>query len=759
MRAAAWGALLACCAWCAPSGAASAPAPALPASGAWVAAQDAPKPGPWPQTVADGDRSFVVYAPQYVSCEGDQVVFTQAVSRIPPPGMVDAAVMGTMTVTAKSTMGADEDELELHAFVVTDFAIGGSQAPAEDIAAMQRAIGAKAIALTRRALLHDMQFENAAASGTPGLGDDLPAFVVSKRRTVLVTVDGEPRLVALGDTGWRRVVNTPFILLQAPDGSFVVRLGASRWLASPDFARGYAPASPPPSEVVALLGAVPVPPVAAAGGGAGFAPADSGSGAAAQPAPVPLPDVLVVTQPTVLLASNGEPTLSDVAPGVQWMDNGRTPVLRTRQPDAWWALASGRWFTAPAFEGPWTRAAPSAVPASFALLPGGRLFDAVKASVPGTPEAVAAVVAAQAGRSVTVSRATARCGVRWFGTPDWRGIDGTLLRGSANASQPVVQVDRAFYCCDGALWFRSTEPDGPWTLCEAIPDAIDAIPASSPLFPVTGVDIVASDDSTVTFACRPAYLGTCIEGGAVVFGSGWSAPGIATPDGGWCAQPQTYGMPVAFDGETGTFAPDVADADADALPAVMPEVLYSGWAGWGWCPGWSSAWAWGLRMPASWDDWGPWWRAWHPYWNRWANARTDAQRRRDDAAAAELAERERDQAQADAAAEDQRRRQLSDEEAEWRARQRQAQEAALAADRQARAEAAKLRDARDAAQRERDQAAREAARRRGPVAPRGSLDWWYQYYNDYSHGYLSRATGYRDPRYAPAVRGAAPGAR
>lgn len=719
-----------------------------------AAAIEQPAQGPWPQAVGSGDRSFVVYAPQFVSYGGDAVLFTQAVSRVPPPGSVAAAVMGTMTVTGQVTAGADDDELELHSFTVTDLAIGGAEADAGDREAMQQAIGGKAIAITRGALVHDMQLTNVRACGTPALGDDLPDFVVAQRRTVLVTVDGEPRLEAIGDTGWRRVTNTPFIVLQAIDGSFVVRLGLSRWMGSQDLGRGYAPTGAPPSAVTAALGPVPVPPVAAAQSpGSGFeAPASAGADA-------PLPDVLVVTEPTVLIATNGAPTFADVAPGVQWIDNCRTPLLRTREPDAWWALASGRWFTASRIDGPWSRVPPASVPASFARLPGGRLFDAVKASVPGTPESVAAVVAAQAGRSVTVSRATARCGVQWSGDPVWRAIDGTLLRASANASQPVVQCDRLYYCCDGATWFWSPDASGPWTLCDAIPDAIDGIPASSPLYPVTGVDIVAADASTVTFACRPAYLGTCIDGGTVVYGSGWDWPGIAAPDGTWCAQPQTYGVPVAYDGETGTFAPDVADADADTLPAVQPAVLYAGWTGWGWCPGWSSAWAWGMRAPAAWDRWGPWWRAWHPYWNRWANARTEAQRRRDDAAATELADRERDEARAQAAAEADRLRQVSAEEAEWRERQRAAHEAALAADREARAEAVRLQDARDAAQRERDQAAREAARSRGPTAPRGSIDWWYEFYNDYSNGYLSRATGYRDPRYAPSARGSAEGAR
>ena len=714
-----------------------------------VARQDAagiPSPGPWPQTVSDGDRSFVLFAPQFRSFGGGAVEFAQVVSRVAPPGQVVAAVVGTAVIVAQAEPGADDGELELHSFTVQSLSFGGAEAADDERASLQRAIGPKAIAITRRALVHDMHAVNARAASTPGLGDLVPSIVVARRRTVLVSIEGDPRFAAVGDTGWRRVTNTPFIVLQAQDGSFLVRLGASRWMGSASLGSGYAPVDAPPPAVVAALGTAPPPPPSVAPVGSGFAD-PSAPGA-------PGADVLVATQPTVLVAMNGEPQLAGVAPGVSWVTNARATVLRTVAPDAWWVLAAGRWFSAPALEGPWARVAADAVPPAFAKLPGGRRFDAAKASVAGTPEAAQALVAAQEARSIRVSRATARCGVAWNGEPRWQPIDGTLLRGSANASQPVIECDRAYWCCDGGLWFRAEDPQGPWTLCDDLPDAIDGISAASPLFPVTGVDVVGADASSVTFAYTPAYLGTFIDGGTVVYGTGWDEPGIELPNDGWAAQPQTYSLPVQFDPDTGTFAPDAADADADLQPALLPDVLSGGWVGWGWCPGWSSAWAWGWRSPQAWDDWSQWWRRWNPYWNRWANARTVDQRLRDDRAAEELARRERDAAEAERADE---RRAISEQEAAWRERQAADRAAVADAERdaRARAEAVRLRDLRDEQQRERDLAERQAMQRGGPVAPRGSIQWWYQYANDYSHGYLSRATGYRDPRYAPAARAAA----
>jgi hypothetical protein len=224
--------------------------------------------------------------------------------------------------------------------------------------------------------------------------------------------------------------------------------------------------------------------------------------------------------------------------------------------------------------------------------------------------------------------------------------------------------------------------------------------------------------------------------------------------------PQPYPLSVAFDADTGTFAPDCRGRSAAAQPALLPEALVGGWPGWSWCSGWTSAWAWAWTQPGSAGEWPAWWRRWNPYWNRWANARTAAQRRRDEAAAAELADRqaEEDAAERAAAAQaDEERRELDAQEAAWRERQAADRRAALEAEQDAadaRAQAARFADRRSD-ERVRADAAGRAPVRTGPTAPRGSIDWWYQFYNDYSNGYLSRATGYRDPRYAPGAWGAA----
>ncbi len=725
--------------------------PALPASAGVRPRQSAApaSPGPWPQVLRDGERAFTVFAPRFRSYAAD-VVFDQPVRRgdgTQPGAPGDAATDGRMTVRAAVSPGADDGELELHSFTVDSLAFGGTDAPQADVDALQRAIGGRAIGITRRALLHDMRVENARGASTPDLGDLQPSVRVERRRAVLLQVHGSPRVRPLGRGGWGRVVNTPWILLQSPEGNLVARIGPSMWVSAPDVGRDFVPCDAPPVDVSAALGSAPR-------AGAGDLPA-----ASAAPAGPP-PALVAATDPAVLVSVDGDPALAPVAPGVEWATNAHPTLLRTAGPETWWVLACGRWFRAASLDGPWGRAAAADLPGGFALLPGGRLFDAVKASVPGTPEAVQAVAAAGEARSVRVVRSAATCTAAWFGAPAWLDIPGTGMRGSANASEPVVECRGAYYCCEDAVWFRADSPSGPWSACDDLPDEFASIPAASPFFPLSAVTVVAADAGSITFAYTPAYLGTCVEDGAVVFGTGWEVPWVPLGEDQFAMLPQPYPLSVAFDADTGTFAPDCRGRSAAVQPALLPEALVGGWPGWSWCSGWTSAWAWAWTQPGSAGEWPAWWRRWNPYWNRWANARSAEQRRRDEAAAAELADRQAEEDAADRAAAaqaDEERRELDAQEAAWRERQAADRRAALEAEQDAadaRAQAARFADRRSD-ERVRADAAGRAPVRTGPTAPRGSIDWWYQFYNDYSNGYLSRATGYRDPRYAPGAWGAA----
>ena len=673
---------------------------------AGVPGQPAPDAG-WPQSVASpsGIR-YELFAPWFTAYDGALVEVRHAVVRTDAGG---TASTGEVTLRAAAEPGPVPGELELLRFEVTGLVLDGRAAEPAERAALSAVLSGRALLTTRQAVTHDLVAIDAraavAAAGDPAPWS--PAVIVADRHAFALGIDGDPRTEPLAGTGWLEVVNTPWVILVAPDGTFWVLCGSDRWMRSVSFDGGYEPTAPPPADVLAAV-AAPSP-------------------AVASPDSSAAPAVFVVTQPTVVVWTQGAPAPVAVAPGVEWVPNAGPLVLRTLAPEAWWVLAAGTWLRADRLDAPWAPVAPADVPAEFALLPGGRVLGPAKASVPHTPEAAAAVAAVAERRTVTVRRAAAACAVTWDGAPAWQGVPGTPMRLATNASRPVLEANRRLWCCDDAVWFVADGPDGPWSVADALPDALDAVPAWSAAYPLSFVEVRSSDESSVTFSYRPGYFGTRIDGGAACFGSAAPADG----DGGAVA-PTAFGVPLSFDPASGTFGPAWGSLDRSWRPSVRVSVQRAGWRGWGVSPSLTAAWASCLDARNA-SPWPEFWTTWTPGSVRWADARTAAARARDAADRALVAARE------PVSAPDPAPVAISDDESEWRRRVAEAGRRASRAAADERVDGPPrlvpvanpgLGDATDAAA--------------GPR--RGSSQWWYRYINDYTHGFLSRANGYRDPR-------------
>src|SRR4030095_11214385 len=77
-----------------------------------------------------------------------------------------------------------------------------------------------------------------------------------------------------------------------------------------------------------------------------------------------------------------------------WVNNTESDVFRMGKNGLVYFLVSGRWFSAPDFTGPWTFATPH-LPDDFKKIPLEHPRSRVRASVPGTDEAIEAVLLAE----------------------------------------------------------------------------------------------------------------------------------------------------------------------------------------------------------------------------------------------------------------------------------------------------------------------------------------------------------------------------
>lgn len=599
---------------------ASAPA-AAPATGATKAprAYDSP----WPQSATKDGIVYTVDKPSFTSVDGAQVKMTAPLQVT----MDDGSMMsGSVEVSATIAPSDKDGDVELNRMVVVSASLDGADDTAKVQAALNTLLEKAALTVARATIVQDMDIEPVT---TPGLSHAPPVIRVVEKPTVLLSIDGPPHSLPLGSTGWRYVTNTPFIVLLDPNSSWFLRLGQSDWRGARMINGPWQPVPAPPVEVVATLGTPPqLPPDVQRD------QANAAKSQAATKAAVP-PDVLVATQPTVLISLNGPPQLAAVCDGVQGASNTNGVLLRTAAPDQWWTLASGRWFAAAALSGPWTYVAPGDLPKAFANLPATGQYTGALASVPNTTAAKEAVLANAEMRTVTIERAQATCGVTIQGQPNLAPIGGTALLFVTNASLPLVKSGQTYYCCDSAAWFSAPNVSGPWTLCDAVPDDVYKIPPSCPIFACTFVEVLGSTATSVSFGFTPGYMGTYMQDGTVVYGTGYAYKPADLGGGATQTYPTTYGSDPGYDPDSGTFAPPTADTYIDSYPAVQPIYLSSGYCGWGWCGGWTSSWGYGWGNWGYWNHWDRYWNNWHPYnnhwnqnWNQWHQGQYQAQQSR-----------------------------------------------------------------------------------------------------------------------------------
>jgi hypothetical protein len=151
-----------------------------------------------------------------------------------------------------------------------------------------------------------------------------------------------------------------------------------------------------------------------------------------------------------------------------------------------------------------------------------------------------------------------------------------------------------------------------------VPADIYTIPASCPVYPCTFVEVYGSTKDTVTFGFTSGYMGSYMQGGAAVFGTGYDYANASNPDGSTTTYPQTYGTQASYDEDSGTWAPPGYDSYYDGYyPALYPDVYAGGWGGWGWYDGYGAAWGYGYGNWNRWNNWNHYYNHWHPYYNHW----------------------------------------------------------------------------------------------------------------------------------------------
>ena len=553
----------------------------------------------WPREIpvsGGAAGTIVLYQPQAEQLTGNALTARGAIA-LKVAGKADP-IFGAMWMSATIDVDRDSGTVWIHDVKVTRVrwpeAIEEQQRRFTQIVEMD--FPKEGFRMTLARLQASLASADAERSHTEGLKSDAPKIVFSEQLAVLLLYDGEPRLQPIPNAPLALVVNTPFgVVKDTTTGTFWLGAGEGSWYSARDAKGPWQAGGTPPAAVLKLTSAdtttiaaarvdtlfeapppPPAPPAAAPATPALLAPTTlpGTPSAAARPDTTkatpdtsgkpadttaartdtlfaPPPVIVTATEPTELVSTQGPPKWKTTAGGkLLYVENTETPWIRETEGKDNYLLIAGRWFKSPSVQGPWRFARPDSLPKSFQDIPPDSPIGGVRSSIALTVEAQDAVLDLQIPQTTAVVRAQTKFTAKYDGEPKFQTIPGTLVSYATNTPNSVLSVGGAYYAVDNAVWFKATNPKGPWVVADSIPrDEIAKIPPSVPVYPVTFVQIYGSTPEVVYVGYTPGYVGTYPYYGVPVYGTGYTYPPYVGTV--YYPYPVTYGVSATYNPYTG----------------------------------------------------------------------------------------------------------------------------------------------------------------------------------------------------------------
>ena len=469
----------------------------------------------WPKLI-NTDRSQIrVYQPEPESFKGNILMFRSAISVLENGS--NEPVFGAFWGTAKVETDRDNRILTIITLDVTSIRIPAIQGQdtidyIDDALESKFPKAAGALSLDEIvASLNQNQQENKLSQG---ISNKPPKVMFVTQPSMLILIDGEPKLQRNQDLKLDMVANTPFTILKNNDGRFYL-YGSKHWYVSNsatgpyEYTNGLVPSNIRNAEQTMVTKSQNN---------------NTGNNSTAESTNT-IPKIIVSTVPAELIQSNGEPNFSPIqGTSLLYVSNSQNDIFMDEGSQQYFVLISGRWYQTKNLNSDnWKYIPADQLPADFANIPPGSAKDNVLASVAGTDAARDAVMDAEIPQTAKVDRKSATTTVTYDGRPKFTDIDGTNLQYAVNTSSTVLRNggDGRFYVVDNGVWFVSNNATGPWMVSTVRPIDVDLIPPSYPVYNSKYVNIYDVGDDYVYMGYTPGYLNSFIYGPTVVYGTGY----------------------------------------------------------------------------------------------------------------------------------------------------------------------------------------------------------------------------------------------
>ncbi len=491
-------------------------------------------PPNWPKEIKTKSGAVItLYQPQPESMKGDKISGRTAFSAQAKP--TDELIFGVFWYTSTMVTNRDTRTATLESILIKEIKLPGVDDTTQ-INKLRRLLETEIpkweISSSLDEIIATIEQEQEYTSDE--LKNDAPILYYKTEPTTLVLMDGEPRLQEDKDLKLKRVLNTPFLIVENPDDKKYYLYGGQFWYASSTLKEGYQPVTKLPTKIGSIDSQLKKEKTASK----------------SSETPTSPPSLLVSTTPAEIIQSKGAATYAAITgTNLLYVSNSDDDIFKSISDQNFYVLLSGRWYTSPKLDGTWSYVASDKLPEDFAKIPEGSPKDNVLSSVAGTQASKDAMLDAQVPQTAKVDRKTATCTVTYDGDPKFEKIDGTAMELAMNTSSTVLKSGNKYYCVETGVWFVADTPTGPWKASDERPKDVSNIPASSPAYNIKYVYIYDSTPEVIYVGYTPGYMGCYAYGPTVVYGTGY----YYNPWYGayYYPRPVTYGFSMHYNPWTG----------------------------------------------------------------------------------------------------------------------------------------------------------------------------------------------------------------
>ena len=298
----------------------------------------------WPRAIQAKSGTIIIYQPQPESFVGNKFTSRAAVSYTEDMG---EPVFGA--IWTEGTINTDRDSrmVSLENIKVTNVkfpSVADTARISKFKALLELEIPKWELEISLDRLAASLQAIEDEKSLAGRIKNDPPTIIYKNTPSLLVVIDGEPRIQKDDDLGVERVINTPYVIVKNDDGKFYLML-SPLWFVAPSATGDFKFTDALPKKVIDVEKKIELK-----------------TGNKREPGKTKtdtIPAIIVATSPSELIQSTGDGKFIPIqGTNLLYMSNTDSDIFMDSTSQQYFLLLSGRWYHSKTLQGPWTYMAP-----------------------------------------------------------------------------------------------------------------------------------------------------------------------------------------------------------------------------------------------------------------------------------------------------------------------------------------------------------------------------------------------------------------